>query len=287
MIVHLYAICWNEISMLGFFFRHYEGLVDRFVMFDDGSTDGTLEYLRAKPNVEVHPFPYSHPDSFVLSQQELQNQCWKESRGVADWVVVTAIDEHVYHPRLKHYLASCKRRDVTYLPALGFEMVTEDFPAPHKYLARTRMLGVPAGQYSKLRVFDPNAIEESRFAIGGHGAKIEGKRMLPDRDELLLLHYKNLGVDYVRERHRALNERLRSVDRKMNWGFQYSETSEVYSERHRELLAKRIDLSDPNYLPWRDHSEVRWWRPAPAGESVAPMSPLKRLLHALRPPYFE
>ena len=57
MTIHLYAICWNEIRLLRFFFRHYDSLVDRFVMFDDGSTDGTIEYLRGKPKVEVRPFP--------------------------------------------------------------------------------------------------------------------------------------------------------------------------------------------------------------------------------------
>ena len=62
MTIHLYAICWNELRLLRFFFRHYESLVDSFVMFDDGSTDGTIEYLRGKPKVEVRPFPRAHPE---------------------------------------------------------------------------------------------------------------------------------------------------------------------------------------------------------------------------------
>ena len=30
--------------MLAFFFRHYDPWVDRYVIYDDGSTDGSLEY---------------------------------------------------------------------------------------------------------------------------------------------------------------------------------------------------------------------------------------------------
>jgi len=30
--VHLYAICWSERQMLPFFFRHYGGLVNRYVI---------------------------------------------------------------------------------------------------------------------------------------------------------------------------------------------------------------------------------------------------------------
>ena len=42
--------------MLPFFFRHYDPIVDRYIVYDDGSTDRTLEMLAAHPRVEVRPF---------------------------------------------------------------------------------------------------------------------------------------------------------------------------------------------------------------------------------------
>jgi hypothetical protein len=108
-IVHLYAVCWNEAHILPFFFRNYEPWVQRFVIFDNGSTDGTQALLSAKPNVELRRFPWFHPDSFVRSQRKLQNTCSRESRGVADWVVVTAIDEHLHHPDIHDFLRRCAR----------------------------------------------------------------------------------------------------------------------------------------------------------------------------------
>jgi hypothetical protein len=51
--IHLYTVCWDEADMLGFFFRHYDPWVDRYVIYDDGSTDGSLDILRANPRVEV------------------------------------------------------------------------------------------------------------------------------------------------------------------------------------------------------------------------------------------
>jgi glycosyltransferase involved in cell wall biosynthesis len=282
--IHLYAICWNEIQVLGFFFRHYEKLVDRFVLFDDGSTDGTVEYARSMPNVEVRRFTRSHPDSFLLSQRALQSQCWKESRGVADWVIVTAIDEHIHHRNLKRYLASNKRRGVSYIPALGFDMVSDDFPEPSEHLARTRTFGFPSKEMSKLRVFDPDAIAEVDFAVGGHVAKIEGRRMLPDRDELLLLHYKHIGAAYVKDRHRALGARLKSIDVRNSWGSHYFFSESEYETVLDRLHAGAIDVSSRAYRPWRDHKAPRWWRPAPAHEQVPALSPMQRLFDILRHP---
>jgi len=37
--VHVYATCWNEEKMLPYFFRHYDTLVSRYFVFNDGSTD--------------------------------------------------------------------------------------------------------------------------------------------------------------------------------------------------------------------------------------------------------
>jgi hypothetical protein len=265
MTIHLYTITWNEMAMLAFFFRHYESWVDRFFIYDDGSTDGTLDYLRGKPNVELRSFPRTHPDSFVLSQQALQDQCWKESRGEADWVIVTAIDEHLHHTDMRDYLAVCRARGVTYIPALGYHMLTDDFPEPHEHLARTRTIGAPDGEYNKLRIFNPDAIKETSFLVGGHKAAVEGRCVLPSRDEMLLLHYKDLGAAYPRERNRSLGERLTAMERARNFGFQYFYSDEEYQHVMAERRRTAVDLSDPSYFPWEDNPEPRWWRPASSG----------------------
>jgi Glycosyl transferase family 2 len=98
MTVHLYAQCWNDEWMLPFFFRHYDRLVDRYFIYDDGSADGTWGLLRSHPKVEARRFERATPESFVLSEQAFSNECWKGSRGEADWVILTDIDEHLFHP---------------------------------------------------------------------------------------------------------------------------------------------------------------------------------------------
>ena len=45
--IDLYTLCWNDADMLGFFFRHYDRFVQRYIVYDDGSTDQSLEILHA------------------------------------------------------------------------------------------------------------------------------------------------------------------------------------------------------------------------------------------------
>ena len=77
--VHLYTIVWNEEEMLPFFFRHYDSLVNRYVIYDDGSTDNTLKMLAAHDRVEVRPFVRTAPHSYVLSAQSLHDSCGRKA----------------------------------------------------------------------------------------------------------------------------------------------------------------------------------------------------------------
>src|SRR5579871_6090391 len=134
-IVHLYAHCWNEEAMLPFFFRHYDDVVDRYFITDTGSTDRSLEILRKHPNVLIDA-PKPDGASFVQENTARQNECWKQSRIKADWVIITAIDEHLYHPDLRGYLKRCGREGVTILRAEGYEMVSDSFPQTSELLTR-------------------------------------------------------------------------------------------------------------------------------------------------------
>ena len=176
--------------MLPFFFLHYDKLVQPYIIYDDASTDNSQEILRLNPKVELRPMPpYSDPESRISSALALQETCWRESRGIADWVIVTDIDEHLYHPDVYGYLAQCHTQGVTIIPALGYQMLAEQFPEHNTLLCQSLTRGACDELYSKLNIFSPNEIEAVNYTPGRHTATPTGRVVLPARDELLLLHY--------------------------------------------------------------------------------------------------
>jgi hypothetical protein len=258
--IDLYTRCWNDAHMLGFFFRHYDPLVQRYIVYDDGSTDDSLEALGANPKVEVRPMPEcSDPDSYVASDQALLERIWKESRGIADWVIVTDIDEHLYRSHFKDYLATCKSRGVTIIPALGYQMLSEQFPQKGCLLSETVTMGAPDPQYSKMNIFSPSEIEAANFAVGRHTAAPKGNVVAPQRDELLLLHYKYLGFECTQRRYKEYQARRRSTDLAMRWGEQYGWSREELQQAWDDCAAKLLDISKPDLRPWATHPGPRWW----------------------------
>ena len=198
--------------MLPYFLRHYEPFVDRFFVFDDGSSDGSLRLLAAHPKVEVVHWERSDGESYALSQQQLSNECWKQSRGHADWVVVCDVDEHFYHPDLPSYLEQCQAQGVTMVPSCGYQMVGDGFPPSDERLWETVRNGTRYDFIDKMSFFDPGSVEEIGFQPGRHVARPEGRLKTPVESEMKLLHYKFIDLDHVLDRHTALLSRLGATD---------------------------------------------------------------------------
>jgi Glycosyl transferase family 2 len=259
--IDLYARCWNESDMLPFFFLHYDKFVRRYIIYDDASTDDSHEILRRHPKVELRPMPpYSDPESRITSALTLQETCWKESRGIADWVIITDIDEHLYHPNMHDYLAQCRAQGVTIIPGLGYQMLSERFPADKTLLCQSLTRGACDSVYSKLNIFSPNEIDSVDYAPGRHSAAPTGRVVVPARDELLLLHYHYLGFERVRERYARFLTRQRKNDMAMGWGSQYSWSSQQLSEAWNLIASRLVDISRPDPRPWETHKGPRWWR---------------------------
>jgi len=260
--IDLYARCWNEGDILPFFFAQYDRLVQRYIIYDDGSTDNSREILRRNPKVELRLMPpYSDPESRISSALALQETCWRESRGIADWVIVTDIDEHLHHPDLYGYLTQCGAEGVTIIPALGYQMLSQEFPENNTLLCQSLTKGACDELYSKLNIFSPNEIDAVNYSPGRHTAAPTGRVLLPARDELLLLHYRFVGFERVRKRFAQVLTRQRKTDIAMEWGVQYSWSSEQLREAWNLIASRLVDISCPDLRPWESHERPRWWRP--------------------------
>lgn len=259
MIVHLYAQCWNDEWMLPFFFRHYDAIVDEYFIFDDGSTDGTWSILRGHPRVQAERFVRSAADSFVFSEQAFSNQCWKRSRGFADWVIVTDVDEHLFHPEGRDYLSRCTSEGVTMIPALGFQMISETRPEDGETLCLTHTIGACWVQMMKASIFNPDTILEMNYSPGRHVANPIGDVKVPRRDEMLLLHYKYMGFAHTHRRHQQLRLGLGSRDMERGWGHRYSWSEDQLKDDWQSVATAAIDTAAIRDDPEKNYPIPAWW----------------------------
>jgi hypothetical protein len=220
--------------MLPYFFRHYDDIVDRYFIFDNGSTDGSLSLLNEHQRVELSHFEV-RGDSFVEEERHLGNSVWRHSD--ADWVIVTDIDEHIYHPNLNAYLQRCADQGITAIQSIGYEMVSNAFPTSDELLTQLVTTGTRSIGHNRLCIFNPKELTETNFNAGRHRATPTGNVVWPSYPEVLLLHYKQLGTEYPVARSAELRQGLRPGDLNKQWGLQYTWTPEQIIANWQQVLA--------------------------------------------------
>ena len=126
--IRAFARCRNEALRLPAFLRHYRQLgVDRFFIVDNGSSDGSVDYLAAQ--TDVHLFHTGNRYGEANSGTAWLNALLAQF-GVGCWCVTVDIDELLVYPGSEH---APLRTLTTYLDQHGFDafacMLLDLYPA--------------------------------------------------------------------------------------------------------------------------------------------------------------
>ena len=236
-IIHYYSVCWNEEKMLPFMFYHYDKFIDRYYIYDNESTDSSISIINNHPNAKLITFK---TDGFNdMTQNQIKNECWKKSRGKADYVVVCDIDEFFYVPDMNEFIKAIKEERVSLPMSNGYDMVSDKFP---NYALTPSILdvagnGVPNKDYAKCIFFNPYKIVEINYDPGAHICHPLGIVRCSTEPQYKVLHYKNLGVEYVLERYNDYKNRMSIENIKNGFAFQYFEEEETIVSNVRNLLS--------------------------------------------------
>jgi len=231
-IVHYYALCWNEEKMLPFMFQHYEPFVERFIIYDNYSDDQSESIIHAHPNTEVKKYSMGGQiNDFVYL--DIKNNCWKKSRGKADFVIVCDTDEFLYHKKdILEVLQGLKKNGYTMVKPSGYNMYSEDYPSYNPQCPLTEQVkrGIRIPFFDKCILFDPHAVVEVNYLPGAHECSPWGKIKMTSDSGFMLLHYKYLSVEWLIERYRQYAQRLskENIDHKL--GEEYAKEEDAFIE---------------------------------------------------------
>ncbi len=231
--IHLYTLCWNEEVILPHFLKHYS-FVDKMIVYDNQSDDRSLEILKAEPKVEVRTFDTSG-QHHTGELDRIRNQAWVESKGQADFVIVCDTDEFLYHSDLPALLEAMKESGATLLKPHGYEMLGDRPPLADENIFDLYPKGVRTYSFDKCVLFDPNAIEKIAYQPGSHVCEPTGRVVLFRRPGLALLHFRHLGVEYVRRRYEACAARRSDFNREKHFGTHYLESEESTRRRFDKI----------------------------------------------------
>ncbi|MEY2808940.1 MAG: hypothetical protein RLZ66_451 [Pseudomonadota bacterium] len=238
LVVH--TVCFNEEAMLPHFLSYYAPQAKKIRIYDNQSTDRSVEIALSYPNVEVLSFGTEGKLS-ELSLMHLRNQGWKDER--CDYMVVCDVDEFLYPSHLASFLQ--RHPEVDVFQPKGYDMVCDAFPpADGRLLTELVQWGSPHDNYSKMACFRPDKVIDMNYGPGSHLATPVGHAALniyrasDSPEDLKLLHYKNMGLAYRLRRHQALSARLAGEEfETYRFGFHYAFDAQAQQDEFNALKA--------------------------------------------------
>jgi len=241
-VIHYYSICWNEEKILPFVLDYYTSICEKIVIMDNESDDNSTAIIKSYANTEVRSYSSNGEirDDIYL---DIKNNIWKESIGKADWVIVCDADEILYHPHLVGKLEELKEKGISIIKPHGFDMYAESFPEKSLFeisngIKDNRFLG-------KCIIFNPNLIKEINYSIGSHRCYPTGKIKYYKKEDIKLLHYKYLGIDYLINRNEKHQSRLSNYNKENNFGIHYMFEKEVVKKNFYTNLANSGNVFKP------------------------------------------
>lgn len=227
--ITVYAICWNEIFLLPHFFKHYD-FADKIVIYDNGSDDGSQEFVLNHPKGELRYYETNlEQDNFAMAR--VKSECWKGDSS--DWVVACDVDEFLIgYEKLEEY----KGQDVVFR-CRGWQMVSEEVPEDFS----TVTLKYPDWCCCKCICFSPR-IEAIRFEPGCHRCYPKPRRKVIE-GVLDLYHYNALSEEYMVERWKRYVPRMSESDLKNRFGKHYLWQEQKIREEYRKRLRDAKELA--------------------------------------------
>lgn len=230
----VYSFNYNEEIMLPFFLKHYSSIAKKIVIYDNQSTDSSLQILKDWKDCEIEIREYDTNDK--LDNQTLiniKNECWKNAD--TEYVVVCDLDEFLYHSNLNDYIK--KNSDADIFNIQGYNMIGNEIPENNlEYLYNIIKCGVSDINFSKNIFFKKTNMIQSNYGPGAHSNNFKGhKRLIKTDDELKLLHYKWLSCQYVIDKHKMLKNRRSENDIRQAWGFHYENGEDIIKSGYNSL----------------------------------------------------
>lgn len=241
------TLCKNEMDILPFVKQYWERLgIDKVLVLDNGSTDGSIEYLQALPYVEVRHFDSEGQNDVI--QKTVKEQAYMELKDQFDIAIISDMDECFYFNDFKAVGQRMIDEGYNCLVVPNYALC-EDYKPQYNddlllheqcHMFYKQRLNHMNGfdELSKISIFNCKATDKVSMSVGQHYVMTSPRMMVMLYQDGFCLHVdKGFGLSWKYRVRQKMNDNLSSTNKNsgmcVEYGMSYAELEKEYVENQK------------------------------------------------------
>ena len=242
-------------DILPFVRQYWERIGCDVVVFDNGSEDGSVEYLSSIPYVTIRHFDSDGHNDII--HKNVKEQAYLEYKDKYDIIIITDMDEVFYFDDFKAVSRAFidGGYNVLMTPIVS---LCEDFKPPfsedkylhqlcHKFY-RQRMNHMKGfDDFSKLSIFNTKVTDKVEMSVGQHFVKTSPDMKIMLSNNGFNLHVdKGFGLDYKYKVRQRMYANLSETNKRYGMAIEYADSYEKLEREYKNNQENSFDINDNN-----------------------------------------
>lgn len=247
------CLCFNEIDILPFVSKYWERVADKVVVFDNGSTDGSIEYLEKLPYVEIRHFDSDGKQNDVI-QKQVKEKAYLEFKDSYDIIIISDMDEVFYFNDFKALGAKMIDEGYNCMVVPIYSLCEDDKPVYdedkllhqqcHKFYKQKMNHMQGFEDVSKISIFNCKITDSINMSVGQHYVYTSPKMMIMLSYDGFCLHIdKGFGIDYKYRIRQKMWENLSDANKRGGMCLEYADDYDKVKKEYLENQKKSFDLN--------------------------------------------
>ena len=252
-----YKICWvvlckNEIDILPFVKQYWERLQCDVVVYDNGSTDGSLEFLSKLPYATVKHFDSDGQNDPL--QKQIKEQAFLQLKDQYDIIIISDMDEVFYFENAEKEFDKMMQGGFNTMLLPLFSLCEDFKPQPqedkllhqlcHKFYKQRMNHTGGLDSFTKFSIFNTKNIQFISMSVGQHFVNVIPTQNTMIGEDAFGLHIdKGFGLDYYLEKRRKMGANLSQTNIKCGMAIEYLKSVEDSTKEYKEHQAKCFDIN--------------------------------------------
>ena len=256
------TLCWNEEDILPFVLQYWCDMRSKLkgnlkaIVYDNGSTDSSVEILSKYDWIEIKPFDTGNKKDND-AHKDLKNKCWKEYKNYYDLIIVCDIDEILYLSNPEATISKMKDGGYNILATPWYALCEDSKPQYEEgkllHTLCTKFYKQKSNHMKgyetvcKFNIFDPKLVNDMGWSVGNHIAHITpNKKILTiNKEEGFCLHIcAGFGYEYKYNRNQLQQNRLSDKNKQKGYSRQYNYDLEKVKMNYKEHQRESFNINE-------------------------------------------